>query len=163
MIVYLLRHGKAEEHSMDKPDRERRLTDEGVASMQEEIPGIKKYVERLDAILTSPYPRASETAAIVAEAYGIEPSLKEIDELAISDAEAALLAQLRKFPQDAVVMLVGHSPLLGELAAFLSGSGQAHAIKKGGLCKISFTGKPKADTGSFDWIFRPKELKDSSS
>jgi phosphohistidine phosphatase SixA len=56
-------------------------------------------------------------------------------------------------------MLVGHSPLLGELAAFLSGSGAALDLKKGGLCKISFPGAPTRGKGNFEWIMKPKELK----
>ena len=159
MEIYLLRHGKAEPYETAKRDRDRRLTSEGVESMQEEIPGIEKQVPKLDHVLTSPYPRASETAVIAARAFGLEKQVKDCDGLCESGAEEAVLKALKKLPDDAAVMLVGHSPLMGDLAEFLSGSQKAYALKKGGLCKITFPGKPAQGKGAFEWILRPKELK----
>jgi phosphohistidine phosphatase len=159
MDIYLLRHGKAEEHYIHPRDRDRRLTPEGVASMEEEIPGIKSRVPRLDAILSSPYPRAYETADIAARAFGLEGKVEHIDALCLDGGEQDTLDRLKQFPPDASVMLVGHSPLMGELAEFLTASGAAYGLKKGGLCKISFPGNPEHGKGNFEWILKPKDLK----
>jgi phosphohistidine phosphatase len=159
MIVYLLRHGKAEDGGPGMPDRDRQLTPEGVESMKEELPGIKKNAPSLDLVLTSPYPRAAQTARIAAQAYGIEDRVEETDALAAMDAEPDILKRIGKLPADSAVMCVGHSPLLGDLAAFLSGARDAYALKKGGLAKISFKGKPAERKGTFEWILKPRELK----
>ena len=159
MDIYLLRHGKAEPGKPGMPDRDRELTPEGVASMKEELPGLRGNMPRLDYVLTSPFPRAAQTARIAAEAFGLEDKVEEIEALAMMNGEEEVLARLQQLPEDAAAMCVGHTPLLGELAEFLSTSQDAFSIKKGGLAKISFPGKPEPRKGSFEWMLRPKELK----
>lgn len=159
MDIYLLRHGKAEDGAPGMPDRDRELTPEGIESMNEELPGIKKNVSALDLVLTSPYPRAAQTARIAAAAFGAGDKVEETDALAAMDAEQEILKRINKLPPDSTVMCVGHSPLLGDLAAFLSGAREAYGLKKGGLAKISFKGKPQQGKGTFEWILKPKELK----
>ena len=160
MEIYLLRHAKAEPGQPGMPDRDRELTAEGVESMTEELPGIRARVPSLDLVLTSPFPRAAQTARIAARAYGLEDEVEEIDALAMENAEEIVTKRLRQLPEDAVVMCVGHSPLLGDLALHLSGAQEAYGIKKGGLAKITFTGKPVADAGKFEWMLKPRELKE---
>lgn len=159
MDIYLLRHGKAESGAPGTPDRDRELTPEGVASMEEELPGIKTHMPRLDHVLTSPYPRASQTARIAAGAYGLEHKVEEIDALAAHNGNQQVLERIEQLPPDSSVLCVGHTPLMGELAEFLSGAQDAYAIKKGGLAKISFPGKPQAGKGAFQWMLKPKDLK----
>ena len=79
MELYFLRHGEADWPNWNKPDDERPLTERGCKEMKR----VAKFVERLklspDTILTSPLPRASQTADIVAARLGItlqtEPAL----------------------------------------------------------------------------------------
>src|SRR5256885_4634447 len=72
MKLCYLRHGEADWPNWDKPDDERPLTERG----RKEMKRVAKFLERLkfsaDAILTSPLPRASQTAEIVAQRLGIE-------------------------------------------------------------------------------------------
>ena len=159
MEIYLLRHGKAEDAAPGMSDRDRRLTPEGIVSMKSELPGIKKHIPRLDRVLTSPYPRAEETARIAATAFGLESSVEQLDALAAAAAEKEIVQKLSEFPDGAAVMLVGHSPLLEELAEYLIGPGHEIILKKGGLAKITFREKPSRDNGSLEWCFKPKELK----
>lgn len=159
MEIYLLRHGKAEDAGPGMSDRERRLTAEGVESMKAELPGIRKMAGRVDYILTSPYPRAEETALLAASLYGLDDKVERFEVLCLADAERMILDRLRKLPPDAAVMLVGHSPLLDELADFLAPPEEPVMLKKGGLLKIVFKGKPKQGKGKLEWVLKPKELK----
>src|ERR1700756_2317381 len=72
MKLCFLRHGEADWPNWDKPDDERPLTERG----RKEMKRVAKLLERLklipDTILTSPLPRASQTAEIVAQRLGIE-------------------------------------------------------------------------------------------
>jgi phosphohistidine phosphatase len=72
MKLCFLRHGEADWPNWDKPDNERPLTERG----RRETKRVAKFLERLklsvDAILTSPLPRASQTAEIVVKRLGIE-------------------------------------------------------------------------------------------
>src|SRR4051812_16466898 len=67
MKLYFLRHGKADWPGWDRPDDERPLTEEG----KEEMRRVAKFLPRLKvqpaSILSSPLPRAWQTAEIVAE------------------------------------------------------------------------------------------------
>jgi phosphohistidine phosphatase len=159
MDVYLLRHGKAEDHSADGTDRSRKLTPEGVEAMMEEVPGIKNMVKKIDYVLTSPYPRAMETARIAASAFGLEKKVEELDGLSAPDAGREVTARINELPVNSAVMLVGHSPLLGELIEYLTGSPEGFNLKKGGLCKISFPKKPERGKGKFEWLLKPRDLK----
>ena len=72
MELYFLRHGEADWPNWKKSDDERPLTKRG----KEEIREVAKFLVRVKAkpslILTSPLPRASQTAEIAAE-YGQAP------------------------------------------------------------------------------------------
>src|SRR6184192_1996819 len=72
MKLCFLRHGEADWPNWNKPDDDRPLTERG----RKEMKRVAKFLERLKfsaaTILTSPLPRASQTAEIVAECLGIE-------------------------------------------------------------------------------------------
>src|SRR5262245_49882103 len=114
MRLYLVRHAEAE---AGEPDELRRLTPAGRAvardlgerlAAEEEAPGV---------VLTSPLLRARETAAEIARATGAE--VEAMDALApgttAADVRAAVAGR-----GDAVVV-VGHQPDCGQIAAELSG------------------------------------------
>ena len=68
MKLYFLRHGKADWPNWDKPDDERPLTEDG----KKETATVAKLLARLEiapAILTSPLPRASQTAEIAGKVF----------------------------------------------------------------------------------------------
>src|SRR5947209_19433635 len=107
MKLCFLRHGEADWPNWDKPDDDRPLTERG----RKEMKRVAKFLERLkfspDAILTSPLPRASQTAEIVARRLGIK--LKTESAL----AHGFNLERLRRLItrlQRGCVMVVGHEP-----------------------------------------------------
>lgn len=159
MNVYLLRHGKAEDTPPGMRDRDRRLTAEGIESLKAELPGIRSRIAEIDFILTSPYPRARETAEIVAEAYGIVEKVENYEALATHGTESLIIRKLASLPADCSVVLVGHSPILEDIACYMSRGARDIALKKGGLCGISFSGRPAQDAGELLWLLKPSELK----
>src|SRR5260221_8040234 len=82
MRLYFLRHGIAEEWRPDFPDEERRLTAEGKRKVRIIAQGISKLDLGLDLIVTSPLPRARETAEILADVLGCKDIVKVDDRLA---------------------------------------------------------------------------------
>ncbi len=72
MIIHFLRHAHAEplDRKKHSDDQDRRLTDEGRKLIREAARGWIQCGIGFDRIFSSPYPRAAETAQIVADVYG---------------------------------------------------------------------------------------------
>jgi phosphohistidine phosphatase len=100
-----------------------------------------------DIVLCSTARRARETWAGVAEILGtMEDRVTYLDELYSSDA-TGYLEVARNAPAADNVMLVGHNPMMEDLAETLSGSGDpaardvlASGFPKSGLAVIAFDG-----------------------
>jgi len=115
----------------------------------------------LDVILTSPLPRAAETAAIVAATCGKEPAPRELPALA-PGAPASVVPALRPFARRSHVMLVGHEPGLSQLASLLlTGSTDRVALdlKKGGCVAIELTKLAPPTGATLRWVLTPKQLR----
>src|SRR5437588_7924009 len=67
MKLCFLRHGEADWPNWNKPDDERPLTERGKKEIQKVADFFKVLDISLDRIVTSPLPRAQQTAAIVAD------------------------------------------------------------------------------------------------
>ncbi len=155
MKLCFLRHGEADWPNWDKPDDDRPLTEGG----RKEMKRVAKFFERLkfspDAILTSPLPRASQTAEIVAKRLGIE--LKTETALAHGFNAERLRRLLAKAGTDCV-MVVGHEPEFSEVIKELTG----------GEVKLSKAGVALLDvdcgctSGKLLWLFPPKFSKAAS-
>lgn len=123
------------------PDEDRPLTPEGEEKFREAAKGLAKLVGRPDALLTSPWLRAKQTAAIAAAAWGrLEP--KETAALASGSFEEQA-AVLDRYPGDASVAVVGHEPWVSELLARLLGTRHDARLefKKGGAALVDLPGR----------------------
>ncbi|MBM4443153.1 MAG: histidine phosphatase family protein [Candidatus Rokubacteria bacterium] len=123
MRVLVIRHSEAVPAG-SAPDAERALTPAGVTRFRAAARGLARRVPAPDALLTSPLLRARQTAALAAEAWGVEP-----------EAERALVAGvdeivdvLHRYPRDATIVLVGHEPTVSMLVATLADLASADAI-----------------------------------
>jgi phosphohistidine phosphatase len=69
MKLYFLRHGEADWPNWDRPDDERPLTERGKKEMRK----VAKFLRALDIpieeIISSPLPRARQTADIIGERF----------------------------------------------------------------------------------------------
>jgi phosphohistidine phosphatase len=141
MFLYLLRHEKAQERTPGHPDSERSLTPQGLTNALKKVKQLRKKLKNTSLILSSPYPRAWQTAEVYANALEIADKLKsEISLMAGSNATQILkhlAGVLNPHSQDEV-LLVGHETWLSELASLLiCGNTNANVgLKKGGIMKL---------------------------
>lgn len=122
-------------------DADRPLTPRGKKRFETAAAGLARVLPRPHAILTSPWLRARQTAALLARAFG---KLEPRDTLALAGGGfEALAREIAALPKDATVALVGHEPWLSELLARLIGSGEPRPLefKKGGLAVVDLDGR----------------------
>jgi phosphohistidine phosphatase len=139
-VIYLLRHGDAEEPDGD--DAARKLTEKGERQARGAGRALAALGAEIDACLTSPKVRAAETARLACEPLGIDPETAA--ELAGGDFDALALAAGR-----GRVLMVGHEPDFSDEIARLSG-GKVR-LRKGGLAIV--------DGSTLLALLGPKELK----
>lgn len=125
MILYLMRHGAAEDHAKSGRDRDRKLSAKGRAAATS---AAKELLQRrggraIEHIVTSPAVRALETAELAQQHAGDKRTTLEIrDELAPDEALPLPLARsLATEGRD--VLLVGHQPWIEALARALARRG----------------------------------------
>lgn len=141
MEIHLLRHGIAVDrgaHSF-RDDSHRPLTPEGIKRTRKVAKALAALKLSFDAVLTSPYVRAKQTADIVAEVLKIPQKLRLSNALAPGGKPRELMDELRRqCKSSSKVLLVGHEPDMSRLASLLiSGKPDADiTLKKAGLCVL---------------------------
>jgi phosphohistidine phosphatase len=138
-VIYLLRHGDAEEGDGD--DAARRLTEKGERQASAAGRALAALEAKLDACLASPKVRAAETARLACEPLGLE--LESAEELRGGAFDALALATGR-----GEVLLVGHEPDLSTEVARLTGA--KAKLRKGGLAIV--------DGSTLVALLRPRDL-----
>ncbi len=140
------------------PDQERPLTREGEEKFRQCARGLAKLVGRPDALLTSPWRRARQTAAIAAAAWGrIEPLDTEALAGGSFEEQAAVVD---RYAKDATVAVVGHEPYVSALLARILGSRHEDrlAFRKGGVALVEVPGR-LAEGGTLVFFLPPKVLR----
>jgi phosphohistidine phosphatase len=158
VILYFLRHGKAgSPRAVDDDARE--LTANGVAALRSAAPLWRRLNLRPDVVITSPLPRASQTADLFCEAVG---GTSVSDDRLRPGARWADLAQAMAAHRDARrVMFVGHEPDLSSAVAELTGAASVR-MRKGGLACLEFYGIPEPGGGEIAWLLDPDLYTDDS-
>jgi phosphohistidine phosphatase len=161
--LYIMRHGIAVDRDVTTvmDDAKRPLTPEGKQKMREIGAGLVRAEVEADWIVSSPLVRAAQTAEIVAATLDSKPPVDTCDALRPGGAPEALITFLAKRPNRRRVLVVGHEPDLGELAARLIGAGRNASIpfKKGGCCLITFSVFPPKSPGRLVWWLPPRILR----
>lgn len=144
MLIYLLRHGVAEDGHAGLADSDRALTEEGWRRLRKAGAAWRRLVSGPDLLLVSPLKRAQQTAGAFVEAVrcGVDTNITDAlvpgapPGLVLSELEAAALSGTGS------VALVGHEPHLGYLlGALLTGHPrQPIPLKKGMLVGIETEG-----------------------
>jgi phosphohistidine phosphatase len=147
MKLFLLRHGAAVDASVvGGSDEARMLTDAGRERTMRAAEVFREMGVAVDRVISSPLPRALETAELTAKALEVGEKVRRDDRLKPGASPETLLmavADLKGDPEN--VMLVGHNPDLEELLSWLVGpEGQSHLLlKKGSLAIVRLNGGAK--------------------
>ncbi len=157
MRLCILRHGIAEDAAPGQSDASRRLTDEGRKKTRRVAARARQAGVRPEVILTSPYPRAAATAKIAKEELGFAETLIETERLVPYANVFELWEEIRGYAYVGELMVVGHNPLLGDLAAWLIGArGGAVAMKKSALAVVDIPYLSSPPRGTLIWLLTPK-------
>jgi phosphohistidine phosphatase len=158
--LYLVRHGIAEPRGEAWPDDAKRpLTEQGMSRLKRSARALVRLGVSIDVVLTSPLVRTRQTAEIVAGAFSPRPSLINVEALAPGGAPAALATELEKHSRRPHIVIVGHEPGIGELAAWLLGMRHPIGFKKGAVCRIDVDSLPPRGAGALRWFLSPKILR----
>ncbi len=162
VLVYLMRHGIADEPSRGVADADRALTADGVRKTTRVAEGLRALGVVPDAIFSSPLRRADETARIAGGVLAPDCAITLTPLLAGGTAAEAIAAGLRPPRGARHVLLVGHQPGLGELASYLC-TGAADLsplpLKKAGVAAIEVDALPPRTTGLLHWFLAPGHLR----
>ncbi len=164
MNIFLLRHGIAAEPGAPgiKTDAERPLVPKGEQRLCAAAAAMEKLELSFDAIISSPYLRAKQTAEIVARHFKLEKKLTISNDLIPGGNPQALIRQLNGLkPAPENILLVGHEPNLSRLIALLATGGTNAAIemKKGGLCKLETEDLEYGHCATLKWLLTPGQME----
>ena len=149
MLLYFLRHGEADWPDWKKPDDERPLTKNGKTEMGEVAAFLKRIKAKPDLIVTSPLPRASQTAEIAADRLKIKCREDKLLEPGFNRPDLERL--LQKYPEENL-MIVGHEPDFSEVIAELTGA--SLKLSKAGIALVDLNRSSRG--GRLLWLIPPK-------
>ncbi len=160
MKLYLVRHGIATPGLPEgiRSDAERPLTNEGRAETKQVAQGLLRLGLKPDLFVSSPLVRARQTAKIMADVLVGRDDMEICSALAPGGSASETFSFLRKFNKANEIILFGHEPDMGQLAASLIWAGPDCDIpfKKAGVCRIDVTSMPPNSPGVLKWFVTPK-------
>jgi phosphohistidine phosphatase len=149
MQLYFLRHGEADWPHWTRPDDERPLTDFG----KKEVRQVAKFLDCLkvkpNVVVTSPLPRALQTAEVAADQ--LKTKLRQDEALEPGFGISELRTLLKRHGSKAL-MLVGHEPDFTSVISALTGA--SLKLSKAGVALVDFD--PETEKGRLLWLFPPK-------
>lgn len=125
MDLILWRHAEAQDST---PDMSRELTLKGKKQAEKIAAFLHQHLPPDARVLVSPATRTRQTVAAYTEHYTLAPTIAP-------GTSAHTVLQATRWPNDeGTVLVVGHQPTLGAVAALLLGSAEPSlSIKKGSL------------------------------
>src|SRR2546430_4438189 len=149
MKLYFLRHGEADWTDWKKPDDEGPVAKRG----KREMPDLAKFPGRLkgrpDLIVTSPLPRAAQTAEIASD-Y-LKAKVRKDESLAPGFGASKLRTVMKRHRAN-ILMLVGHEPDFTNVILGLTGA--SLKLSKAGVALVDVD--PKSEEGKLLWLFPAK-------
>jgi len=154
MELILWRHAEAEDGTPDLSDAKRRLTARGVKQAHDMAKWLRPRLPKKTRILVSPATRTQQTVHALALPFEIEPGI------AVGAAAADLIAAADWPGSTKTVLLVGHQPTLGQLAALLlTGKEAEWSVKKGGIWWFSSRNRESEDQTLLRAVMNPDMLR----
>jgi phosphohistidine phosphatase len=159
MILYFLRHASAGEHVPNpKKDEKRALDKEGIEQCGWVGRAMAALNVQVDAIVSSPLKRATQTASLVGNELGYEGKLQLDAALRPGAGLADFRKLLDKYSRLEALMVVGHNPNLSQfLGSMFSDSGCEASVelKKGAVAKVEM----RRTAGTLQWCLTPKAVR----
>ena len=158
MKLCIVRHAIAmdREEFRSEDDSQRPLTDQGRKKMKKIARGLHQLID-LDMILSSPYVRARDTAAILADEFKMKDKLAFTENLVPPGNFDHLISEINDAYNVGSLALVGHEPTLSQFIGLLATGNPDLAItmKKGGVCCLSTDGLGHGSRATIEWLFTP--------
>src|SRR6266700_2961052 len=159
MILYCLRHASAGQHlASPKKDENRALDKEGIQQCGYVGRALAALNVQVDAIVSSPLKRCTQTGSLVGNEIGYEGKLQVDPGLRPQAGLADFRKLLEKFARQEAIMVVGHNPNLSQfLGAVISDPGGEASLdlKKGAVAKVEM----RRTSGTLQWCVTPKVLR----
>ena len=157
MELYLFRHGIADDPKPGRPDAERALTEAGQKKVAEVVKAARRGGVEPSLIVSSPYVRAMETAKIAVEGFEYKGDIVRTEALVPHGSPEKVWAELREYREETSILLAGHEPLLGHLAAYLLASPALRVeMKKAAMIRIDVEGLGAMPHGTLRWLITAK-------
>ncbi len=164
MLIVMMRHGPAGNSEAwvagGKKDSDRPLSSDGLIKTRKAVAGLKSLLDAPDLIVTSPYKRCVQTAAILMRVFP-KAKLAEDGVLRAGADPAEVVAWLGTLRGNRTVVLVGHEPAMGMVASrLLSGKPSAFLRFKKGACALLETSAPvRPGRAVLRWLSQPSQLR----
>ena len=159
MIIYFLRHASAGERKKNPRKDERRPLDaQGIEQCGDVGRALSALDVAVDAIISSPLKRATQTAALVGNEIGYERQLFLEKALRPEATFEQFREMLRKYSKADALMVVGHNPNFSEfLGKTISPrNSTAHIdLKKGSVARVETDGKSSV----LHWCLTPRLIR----
>jgi phosphohistidine phosphatase len=157
MEIYVFRHGIAEVGKTGQDDSTRRLTPEGKQKLRRILLVARAAGVKPDVVLSSPYKRAVETAALAREFLKLNDPVIETRALTPMERPEKVWQEIRFHKDARQLMIVGHEPLLSAVICYLIGAPGARVdFKKGAICRIDLDTMGPHPAGSLVWLLTAK-------
>jgi phosphohistidine phosphatase len=157
MELYLFRHGIAEDGKPGSSDANRELTNEGRKKVAEVLKAARKSGVEPSLIISSPYKRAAQTAALAATGLDYTGGVLHTDTLVPHGSPEKVWSELREHKDETAILLAGHEPLMSRLVAFLLTSPALRIeMKKAAMVRIDVAAFGAVPHGTLRWMIYPK-------
>ena len=158
MEIYFLRHANAGEPRLNPAkDAKRPLDKLGIEQSHDVGRALAAMNVTVDAIISSPLRRATQTAAVVANEIGHEEKVLTDPALGPSATYEQFQELLRRCSRKDAILVVGHNPTMTEfLNKLINGGGRGVEVKKGAVAKVEKDGRRPA---VLKWCMPPKVVR----
>ena len=162
MMLYIMRHGLAEEPTPKGDDSARKLTEKGADKIRKAAAGMRASGPRVQHDSHQPRRRARpQTAEIVAGELG-GPKPKPMPELSTGASPANALEALGKQRLPESVLVVGHEPTLSRMASLMltdSSESVGIRLKQGGVIALEFPDRVESAAAKLRWMMTQRQLR----
>ncbi len=159
MIVYFLRHASAGQHKSDPAkDEKRPLDKEGIEQCTQVGRALAAMDVHIDALISSPLKRATQTASLVGNEIAFEGKLTLDKALRPEASFEQFRDLLHKHAKAEAVMVVGHNPSLSEFLSLLISQRSSESgveLKKGAIARVELDNK----SAIIQWCLTPKLVR----